>query len=342
MKKELIFLLIIMTCGITGIKSQTIETYSGEKNFGGVIGVETYEYYLKDSIRIKHGNYSFEATVYPAGVENKSKDQQRVKVGGKFSNNTIEGKWIETSVGLSDGLPYKQYFQASMLNGMPIGQWISTDTTKSKDGIYSEYNTFTIKDGKISGRISYKNSYRNTWTNIDFDESGLINCCGYVHGFYERNYRNDVDPGLGIYYHKDDDEVYIVWNKFYINIFDKESSNLPDYPLLLERFQNRFQVFTYFIGEEIPLENFTFKIGYNYAEANQIEIEKWLGTITNTSNEPLGLTYIELLKGMNAYKNDDYYEARDHFIEAQKLCKECKLKEVIGSKLVKTKSLLFE
>ena len=341
MKSKILILYFFILCGYA--YGQAIQKYSDTVTISNVSGTETYDYYLKDSIKVKSGKYHFEGQMYSQGIENKSRDQQRVKVDGNFKDGVIDGKWTETFVGMSEGLPYKQVFQANLIKGIPTGQWVSTDTTKSKDGIKFSINSFTIKNGKIVGSTVYKNTYLNRWTNLTFDENGLINCCDeFVHGFYKQNYREDVDPNLGIYYHKDDNKVYIVWNKFYINIFDKESSYFPDYPDVFERFQTRFQVFLNFIGEGMPIENFTFKVGYNYATANDEEMDKFLNKWATTNKKNLSLAYSKLLSGMKSYENDDYVAARDFFIEAQKLCVDCNLKEVINKKLTETKKLIFE
>jgi hypothetical protein len=244
---------------------------------------------------------------------------------------------------LYGGLPIKGYFEAYFKEGKPIGSWVTSDTIKSKDGTKFEYNSFTVEDGKIVGSTRWQDQFSNAWTNLTFDEDGLINCCDkFIHGWYKQNYREDVDPTLGIYYHEDDDEIYIVWNKFYINVFSKQHSSFNDFPRVLERFQRQFQVVKYFVDTEyMPMEDFTFAVGYNYARANQEEMDKFLAKWKNTEKEELSLSYYNLLQGMNSYQNDDYYKARDQYLEAQKLCGECALKGVIENKITEVKELVF-
>jgi hypothetical protein len=342
MKAKSFFFLIIFSLFFKYGLSQTKETYSGEANYGGVIGTETFEYNLKDSIKVKNGKYHFEAMFYSKGIENKSQEQLNMKADGNFKNNVPDGNWTETFVGLSGGLPFKSVFKGNFLNGKPNGEWIASDTTKSKDGIKSSSNLCNIRNGKIIGNTQYNNTYDKTWTNLVFDENGLINCCDmFVHGFVLENYRDDIDPTLGIYYHERDDKVYIVWNKFYVNLISKDLSNfVPVYSDAFANFQTRFHLL-YVIDTITPIENFTFKIGYNFATTNDEEISEFLTKWENTDKKDLSLAYVSLWKGMNAYEKDDYNSARDLFIEAQKYCKECKLKEVINKKLTKVKSLIF-
>jgi len=337
MKLNILLSLVCLILFIFEGFGQTIQKYSDTATIAGIAGIEKYDYYIRDSVKVITGAYDFEAT-----LKNADYVECRIKVIGNFKDGNADGKWIETWVGLtSNGHGYKRVFISNFKEAFPEGGWIYTDTTKSKEGKTYKYNKLIIKNGKLVS-LSLMNSDLKTPTVYNFDANGKFNYPDkYIHGFDVRIYEPDIDTKLGLYYHKGDDNVYIVWDKYWVNLVSYDYSNLAEE---MNRFKSFANNLTYYCNEVI-LDNYYFKIGYGFAECNKDEEDKYYQRVNYFVDDSVKLevsvAYFNLKSGIDAYNANNIMEAKKYFEQAKFYCNECPIKGVIYKKLSEVKALTF-
>ena len=336
MKKGILLLSLCLSLFFVDVFGQTIQKFSKDANINGIQGMEKYDYYLLDTVKVIIGAYTFEgAKSYPEGGE------YQIKIVGNFKEGKADGKWSETWVGLTgDGKGYKEVFISNFKEAKPDGEWIYTDTLKSKEGKTFAYNKLIIKSGKLVS-FSAINSNLKTPLVYKFDANGKFNYPDkFINGFDKINYFPDIDTKLGLYYHKGDDEVYIVWDKYYVNLYSPEYSNLgPE----MKIFSTFYKNLTYYCNKVIT-DNYYFFIGYGFAECNKVEMGKYYERMDfgkDTLKLAVSKAYFDLKWGIDAFKNNKIMPAKDYFQKAKVECKECPIKSVIDKKLSEIKAITF-
>lgn len=375
MKKTIVSIVSIFTiclfindrCGF----SQEVQTYAGERSFaafftsGGcqlfnngttTTGTETYEYYLKDGSKIKHGTYKFESMYFKKGESNKSSDQLKITIVGNFVNDKPEGEWQEKMVGKWDGYPFKSVGIFSFANGLPEGVWMVADTAIDTDGTRKfETTSYTISSNRMKN-YQYKNTFRNQSSSRSFDENGLLHDGStYIHGIEPESDRgksllNKTLPELNFGLLLESNGNLSCIDKCSINLVSSDkSSTLASTGIEFTQFVRFHPTYQIALGDEGMQQFPSFTFLYFTQPLNAIiqmtDGEYWddfLNSQKGMPTEELAMAFYNYWAGNTTFGRQNYEKAKEYYTLSQSLCKDCVLKDVINAKLAEVKKYIFE